>query len=65
MTGETETRLTETVSAQVTEEIEITVTEGLDGPADEAGGRHAQDPARRPRPGTRQGPARAARDAAR
>ena len=37
MTGETETRLTETVSAQVTEEIEITVTEGLDGPVDEAG----------------------------
>jgi RNA polymerase sigma-B factor len=37
VTGETETRLTETVSAQVTDEIEITVTEGLDGPVDEAG----------------------------
>jgi hypothetical protein len=37
VTGETETRLTESVSAQVTEEIEITVTEGLGAPVDEAG----------------------------
>ena len=37
MTGETETRLTESVSAQVTEDIEITVTEGFDASADEAG----------------------------
>jgi RNA polymerase sigma-B factor len=37
VTGETETRLTESVSAQVTEDIEITVTEGFDASADEAG----------------------------
>jgi RNA polymerase sigma-B factor len=37
VTGETETRLTENVSAQVTEEIEITVAGGFGGPVDEAG----------------------------
>ena len=36
MTGETETRLTESVSAQVTEHIEIAVTERIDAQASEA-----------------------------
>ena len=36
MTGETETRLTESVSAQVTEHIEIAVTEGFDARVAEA-----------------------------
>ena len=36
MTGETETRLTESVSAQVTEHIEIAVTEGFDAKVAEA-----------------------------
>ena len=36
MTGETETRLTESVSAQVTEHIEIAVTEGFDAQVNEA-----------------------------
>ena len=35
MTGETETRLTESVSAQVTEHIEIAVTEGIDAKVSE------------------------------
>jgi RNA polymerase sigma factor, sigma-70 family len=65
VTGETETRLTESVSAQVTEHIEIAVTEGLDAPVAEAELQATRRSSMPSRTGPGQEPVRAARHAAR